>query len=89
MGKSTYSTEFVVKKKSWDFDCKEPDHLKTGSNWYGGSTYNAQFKDHNPEEDYVKSVPMNQKEKYKNNPNFRHQFGKYELIKKRIITNNL
>jgi hypothetical protein len=32
---------------------------------------------------------MNQKEKYNSNPSFTHQFGKYDLTKKRITTNNL
>ena len=49
-GKTIYSTEFIIKKRSAPENIKEPDHFKTGMSWMGETTYNKSFREVNPEE---------------------------------------
>ncbi len=47
---TTYSKQFYTKNNSQEEDLRHPDHLKTGTNWFGTSTYNRNFKMPNPED---------------------------------------
>lgn len=47
-GGSTYSKEFVKKNMKKDDYTYIPDQLKTGSNWYGKTTYGDFYNDPNP-----------------------------------------
>ena len=50
-GKTIYSTEFILKKRSISENAKEPDHFKTGMNLMGdNTTYNKNFNAINPED---------------------------------------
>ena len=47
--KSTYAKEFVSKSPQKDDYKYHNDQLKTGSNWFGKTTYGAFFSNPNPE----------------------------------------
>lgn len=47
--KSTYSKEYVQKDSQKDDYTYFPDQLRTGSNWFGKSTYGDTFTNPNPE----------------------------------------
>lgn len=64
-GQTVYSMEFTMKKNSKEEMLKHPDHLRTGSNWYGnGTAYGSHFKALNPEENHLAYFPRQQSEKY-------------------------
>jgi hypothetical protein len=70
--KSTYSQDFTGdqrKREQWD---RVRDNLKTGSSWFGSTTYGNSFKCPNPE-DY--SSKRRVSEKLELSPNFSHQYG--------------
>lgn len=48
--KSTYTNAFLGKPGNKDDYERIPDNLKTGSNWYGNTTYENFFKQPNPED---------------------------------------
>lgn len=70
--RSTYSNTFTTHPMKRVQGCKTPDNLKTGSNWYGASTYSNNFKEPNPE-DYALKYKI--KEKLEKNPDYKHQYG--------------
>lgn len=45
---TTYAKEFVKKNMKKDDYTYFPDQLKTGSNWYGKTTYGSFYNDPNP-----------------------------------------
>lgn len=49
-----------------------PDNLKTGSNWYGSTTYGNNFRAPNPE-DYANKYTVH--EKLEKNPDYKRQYG--------------
>lgn len=55
------------------------DMLKTGSNWFGKSTYGQNFSNPNPEY-MAKKVKV--VEKKEDNPNFSKQYGTLYIIQK-------
>ena len=63
LAKSVYSTEYVVRKTSKSDYEKQHDSLRTGSNWFGSSTYNKSFLMPNPE-NYAKKA-KNIEKRYK------------------------
>lgn len=70
--KTTYSGQYVNKKPKKDDYTYIPDQLKTGSNWYGKTTYNGFFEQPNPE--YF-AKPVKVVEKKEENPNYSRQYG--------------
>jgi hypothetical protein len=72
LAKSVYSTEYVARKTSKSDYEKQHDSLRTGTNWFGSSTYNKSFIMPNPE-NYPEKVTNI--DKYYKNPDFSHQFG--------------
>ena len=77
--KSTYNTSFIGEGKPMDERNKIPDNLKTGSNWFGSTTYGNVFQQPNPE-DYAKKYKIT--EKLDEKPDDKHQYGKFILIQK-------
>ena len=71
--RSTYSKSFIGEPAKKDDYKYFPDNLKTGSNWYGESTYGNKFREPNPE-DYAKKYKI--VEKLDDKPNDKHQYGK-------------
>lgn len=69
--KSTYSKEFVNKKPLADDYTYFPDQLRTGSNWFGKTTYGSFFGNPNPEY-HAKKVQV--VEKKEDNPDYKHQY---------------
>lgn len=66
-------------KKDWKKDDYEyiPDQLRTGSNWYGQTTYGKFYAQ--PNSDYfAKKVKIT--EKLEENPDFSRQYGIISLI---------
>jgi hypothetical protein len=49
LAKTVYSTEFVPRKSPKSDSAKLHDSLKTGTSWFGASTYNNTFRVPNPE----------------------------------------
>jgi hypothetical protein len=77
LSKTVYSTEFVSKVNPKSDYERLHDSLRTGSNWFGGSTYEKSFRLPNPESYPAKAVNV---EKYYKKPDFAHQFGKEDVI---------
>ena len=78
--KSTYTHEFGSTKKKMDSDYSYiPDQLRTGSRWFGSTTYGNSFSSPNPEymAQQVKVI-----EKLEENPKFGRQYGKNELTQR-------
>lgn len=44
LAKTVYSTEYVVKKTSKSDYEKQHDSLKTGSDWFGATTYHKSYR---------------------------------------------
>lgn len=57
---STYAKSFVGPSQKKDEKFKIHDNLKTGSNWFGATTYGSNFRQPNPE-DYAKKYSVAQK----------------------------
>lgn len=72
--KSTYSRTFTGQVSSRRGQQKAPDNLRTGSNWFGTTTYGNNFRQPNPE-DY--SIHLKVAQKLETNPDYSHQFCKY------------
>lgn len=72
--KSTYSKEYVNKKPEVDDYKYFPDQLRTGSNWFGKTTYGSFFGSPNPEYQAKKVKNIEKKEE---NPNYKHQYGSF------------
>ena len=83
--KSTYSKEYVNKTPKKDDYTYFPDQLKTGSNWYGKTTYGDYYNNPNPEY-MAKQVKII--EKKEENPDFSRQYCKYETILETIYKND-
>lgn len=69
--RSTYTKSFTGqpgKRSEWG---KVPDNLRTGSNWYGSTTYGNNFRQPNPE-DYAHKY--SNIEKYNKDPNYNRQY---------------
>lgn len=77
--KSTYSHEFSSKKKQDDDYSYFPDQLRTGSRWFGKTTYGDFFSNPNPEY-MAKQVKI--VEKLEENPNFNRQYRTFPLTEK-------
>lgn len=75
--KSTYTNTFTGNPTKRDQHERIPDNLKTGSNWYGNTTYGNYFKAPNPE-DYAAKYKI--REKLEKNPDFNHQYGIISII---------
>lgn len=72
--KSTYSKEYVNKTPKKDDYTYFPDQLKTGSNWYGKTTYGDCYNNPNPAYMAKKVKVIEKKEE---NPDFIRQYGNY------------
>ena len=83
--KSTYSKEYVNKKPEIDDYTYFPDQLRTGSNWFGKTTYGSFFGSPNPEYQAKKVKNIEKKEE---NPNYKHQYGTSVLTKKPTTATN-
>lgn len=77
--KSTYAKEFVNKVPEKDDYTYFPDQLKTGSNWFGKTTYGEFFSNPNPEY-FAKKVKVI--EKKEENPDYNRQYGTIYFIQK-------
>lgn len=80
--RSTYTKSFTGqpgKRSEWG---KVPDNLRTGSNWYGSTTYGNNFRQPNPE-DYAHKY--SNIEKYNKDPNYNRQYGKFIVIQKLLM----
>jgi hypothetical protein len=77
--KSTYAKEFQSKELKKDDYKYINDQLKTGSNWFGKSTYGENFGNPNPEYMAKKAKVVEKKE---DNPDFSRQYGTSPIIQK-------
>ena len=55
---------------------REGDHLKTGLEWMGLTTYDQSYTEHNPET-VLPASPYKLSEIYSKNPDYAHQFCKF------------
>ena len=69
--KSTYANEYKQKEPKKDDYTYYPDQLKTGTNWFGNSTYGGFFSQPNPEY-FAKKVKV--VEKKEDNPDYVNQY---------------
>jgi hypothetical protein len=83
--KSTYSKEFVPKDPKKDDYTYIADQLRTGSNWYGKTTYGDFYSNPNPEY-FAKKVKV--VEKKEDNPDFSRQYCNNFFISETIYKND-
>lgn len=83
--RSTYAKEFAKKDPVKDDYSYFPDQLRTGSNWFGKTTYENFFNNPNPEY-FAKKVKMI--EKLQEKPGYSRQYGKIIYYLETIYKND-